>query len=172
MKYRHLTDEEIQSYLDNQLESDAGWVKVHIDECGFCRNQLAQYKSLYAELGKEPDYSLSENSMNVVMNRIGDREGSKSPLFGKYFLLSVFSVVATVACASYFLDIRKVIDGMLRLHKSQMELLGSSVDFTYNIIKGMNLEPSSIALAAIILSIILLFDLLLSGKISRVKSKS
>ncbi|MBD3234233.1 MAG: hypothetical protein GF315_10975 [candidate division Zixibacteria bacterium] len=171
MKYHHLTDEEFQLYLDKQHEIDTERIRVHIDECEYCRNQLTQYKNLYAQLGKDPDYSLSDISIDSVMEKIGSSNLSKYRQIGPELLVSIFSVFASIACALYFLDIRSVIPGLIRLHKSQTELLRNSFDFVGNLIKGVNLEINSLAMAAIILSIIMLFDLLLSEKISRIRSK-
>ncbi|MCP4634137.1 MAG: hypothetical protein GY855_14525 [candidate division Zixibacteria bacterium] len=56
MNNRHLSDAEIQNYLDGEYKGDLKRFKIHIRNCEYCRNELAKYKELYSDLKNGVDY--------------------------------------------------------------------------------------------------------------------
>lgn len=53
MELRHLTDEEIQDYLDGNVPSGNRYVQEHLRKCERCRKALLEYQSLYLGLKKD-----------------------------------------------------------------------------------------------------------------------
>jgi hypothetical protein len=39
----HISDEEIQAYIDNPKQPNAAAIESHIRHCASCRNKLADY---------------------------------------------------------------------------------------------------------------------------------
>jgi hypothetical protein len=56
----HLTDEQLNEYLDNEL-ADRAQAKQHLDECADCAARLAALEELFDELGSLPEVTLSRS---------------------------------------------------------------------------------------------------------------
>ena len=55
---KHLTDEEIQNYLDGNIPGEMDNIKKHLDSCVLCRENLAVYENIYVELENESEFQL------------------------------------------------------------------------------------------------------------------
>ena len=52
MALNHLTDEQIQEYLDGNVSKNS-WIAGHLKSCGDCEEQIDDYSSLYSALEVE-----------------------------------------------------------------------------------------------------------------------
>ncbi len=70
MRVRHLTDEEIQLFLDVDRTDDRTTEETetfeHLDSCMLCQEQRSQYARLYGEAGEIPSIMLPEDFARKV----------------------------------------------------------------------------------------------------------
>ena len=71
MAVKHLTDAEIQDYLDGNLKQEHVFIVTqHLEACELCQKELHQYKILYSELKSDIDINLSPNFANTVSAKL------------------------------------------------------------------------------------------------------
>lgn len=101
----HLTDNQIQQFLDGSLKSDNSIV-THLDSCSQCQHALADYKILYAGLKEEIDFSLSADFADTVLEKIETPDSSPVPFFTVgHGVVGFAAISALIAAALYFLDL-------------------------------------------------------------------
>ncbi len=104
----HLTDEELQNYLDGNIShNQVSIFKQHIESCEKCQSELAQYQSLYVELKKEDvAFNLSPDFANAVMKSI--QAGAKKALLARLWnvLLPVIGIAVGIGVMIYYIDFK------------------------------------------------------------------
>ena len=69
MSIEHISDEQIQEYLDAGCPAE-GEVSTHIASCGDCREEVGQYKALYRALNHDSKISLPDQFAGSTMAKI------------------------------------------------------------------------------------------------------
>lgn len=104
---KHLSDEDIQNYLDGKTLQKRDHIDNHLKTCIHCQDLLNQYRDLYIDLKREPEFQLSEAFTPVVMKRL-TLTSRRSLLFriAKDLLLGIgFLWITAVAISiAYFID--------------------------------------------------------------------
>jgi len=109
----HLTDYEIQEYLDNPAAANAQAVQTHFNNCQQCRQQLALYQQIFSALPEEPETVLPHNFAEQITERVMILQNKK---YQKWeLLLLLFSVIQGIALTIYFVDFGKIIFYLSRL---------------------------------------------------------
>lgn len=74
MRLNHLTNTEIQTYLDNESENELSrqQVSVHLTNCTMCSEEVADYGRLYAILESSETDTLSDAMINSIMMSLPD----------------------------------------------------------------------------------------------------
>jgi len=111
MESKHLTDEEIQDYLDGNTDRDKSPAAEHMRSCSLCRRNLAQYGSLYSGLSHDPGFELSVDFADKVVTSVGLDKRSNFVYRHADVFLSIVGAVAAFAAVYYFTDIARVIAG-------------------------------------------------------------
>ena len=70
MAVAHLTDEEIQAFLDSKQSLDSSTAQ-HVGKCDACSERQQQYKLLYRELNRQPVINLSKHFEDTVLQKVG-----------------------------------------------------------------------------------------------------
>ena len=102
----HLSDEDIQKYLDNDPELNKAEVDNHLKICDRCRQDYMIYKQLYSELTDETGFMLSANFSESVVSRI-KKNKEKSYNFFEGLLLAVAGLFS-VGLIFYFTNLGAV----------------------------------------------------------------
>ena len=71
MESKHLTDAEIQDYLDGNAVREDSTAAEHLDSCGLCKKNLELYKCLYSGLSDDAGYELSVDFADKVVSLVG-----------------------------------------------------------------------------------------------------
>ncbi len=99
MSIIHLSDSDIQEYLDRQTNKEK--VESHILSCQECAIAIAEYESLYATLAVDDTPKLSANfidtTMHVVRQETMLAESSKG-----FYLYSFMSMVCAIVFMKYY----------------------------------------------------------------------
>ncbi len=69
MKQGHLTEFQIQQYLDRQ-QPDNSEIEAHLTSCSTCRETLKSYRAVYGALSEAPELHLTANLRNRIMGQI------------------------------------------------------------------------------------------------------
>ena len=78
MALKHLTDDQIQEYLDGKVSKDSR-IADHLQSCGDCKEQIDEYSSLYSALEVDEKIGLSARFAEVVVSKI-TAQASASPV--------------------------------------------------------------------------------------------
>ena len=70
MAVTHLSDQEIQTYLDSKHHLDSA-TTGHLEECHACRTRLQQYEVLYRELSRPLEMRLSKQFDELILQKVG-----------------------------------------------------------------------------------------------------
>jgi hypothetical protein len=70
MELNHLSDEQIQNYLDNLESNDKAEIENHLQHCPRCTRNLQIYKEMYHHLGHNSIPNLSKHFPRLVMAKI------------------------------------------------------------------------------------------------------
>lgn len=108
MSKDHLTDHQLQDYLDGNLaETDP--LAVHLNDCPHCQQALVVYRSLYSAIEQTPVPELSPDFAEAVMNRLPQSQSDIEPAVSGRFrirdsMVMFIAMAAVIATAIYFIN--------------------------------------------------------------------
>jgi hypothetical protein len=160
---KHLSDEQILAFLDNQLLiAEKSQVQSHLKTCADCRQEFAQYKTLFTELEKDPGFELAPEFTDHVIRYIEKKSvgNLQEKLFTLFLLFA--GVIAAVTTSLYFVDFETIwtdmkIDGPTINTQSFYQWL----DFAKTFIPDVNFNYSIIIIGGLVLFFLAAFDRLL-----------
>lgn len=77
---KHLSDAELQAYLDRDPSLSRAEIETHLHACAHCRANLAAYRRLYGGLKDETGFLLSANFADAVAAKIAKQGERKADL--------------------------------------------------------------------------------------------
>jgi hypothetical protein len=93
MQERHLSDFEIQEYLDKIESPQLAEIERHMGKCPVCQAACANYLRLYGDLESETGFDFSPSFERDIMDRLQPVSPKKSP---NIFANAVFIVIASI----------------------------------------------------------------------------
>jgi predicted anti-sigma-YlaC factor YlaD len=82
MRDKHLTDEEIILYIDNELTiDDRIGVDEHLKKCSVCKTKLKEYKEMEKYLREPVLYAPPVNLLNSIMEKVWEKKLSFEEVF-------------------------------------------------------------------------------------------
>jgi hypothetical protein len=110
MAVNHLSENQIQEYLDNTLVSGKQDIITHLDNCPLCRNRVQEYEALFLQIKEaEPEF-LPADFASKVMTAIE----TESSVTGQRSIWSViFAILGTIVgliTMGYFINLRPLAD--------------------------------------------------------------
>lgn len=75
---RHLTDEEIQAYIDGEAASRPPQVEAHLAECPVCSGVLREYRRLYSALANDRCFAPSFLRATKALSELRLREKAET----------------------------------------------------------------------------------------------
>ena len=114
MAVRHLTDEQIQRYLDGNVRRDDD-AADHLQQCPACQRQLELYGKVYEGLRQDVGFELSPGFAQSVVTRLATTCEKRLPDNLARLILLAFGTVAVAGLALYFLEIKAVGEKLARL---------------------------------------------------------
>jgi hypothetical protein len=150
MQLEHLTDEEIQDYLDGDLSGDmASLAHEHLEVCPQCREALKQYQSMYVGLEDDTGFELSKGFARTVVRRLPAQAEAKSYSRILNVLLVVLGVAVSLGVTLYYIDLRplgKTLSNFL----PGPELGAGLLDLLEGLLVGLNGNVEFLAIALLI----------------------
>lgn len=165
MAIRHLTDEEIQEYLDGTLSQEHSFLVTHLESCDLCQNELRQYKSLYTGLESDFNFNLSPGFSKSVILGLQKELKEKHYVNYWYAFLSIIGIIIGLGTTFYFVDFKPFITVIPNTFKLQDYLIPAIYSFLKNYLTGLNINLTLLGFAGLILLVISILDhFIFSGK--------
>lgn len=115
----HLTDEDIQKYLDRDSALNKAEVDRHLKDCDHCRQNYLLYKKIYAGLADETGFLLSADFSESVVSRIRKKR-EKTYSFFEGILLTIAGLFS-VGLLLYFTNLRHVLMSIFKKNVQEVE---------------------------------------------------
>lgn len=106
MAVKHLSDEQIQDFLDGNLQASEKSLKKHLQSCSVCRKTWSYYQNLYSGLKKEPEFKLPSNFAHTVISRLPQMEKAQARFQFSDIFISITGIAALLGALIYFIDIK------------------------------------------------------------------
>ena len=156
MALKHLTDEHIQEYLDGNV-SGKSWITGHLKSCSDCKEQIAEYNSLYSALEVDEKIGLSANFADVVVSKITAQVSAAFGFQIWQIILTVVGLSVGLVTAVYLIGINSV--GKLFTGLGEFGKIFSSVLTVFsNYFAEINLNFGLVGLAAFALIFVVFLD--------------
>ncbi len=154
MQLKHLTDEEIQNYLDGNLSREIALLtERHLETCALCREAVKQYQGVYAGLDEEKGFDLSKGFAKSVVKMLPPQGETKSPFDLLNVFLMILGVIVAAGVTLYYVDLRPL--GRAFSHVLPGPELGSGVvAFVEDLLIGLNGNLGLLILGVLTLLII------------------
>lgn len=141
----HLTDDDIQKYLDKESGQDRAEIEKHLKSCEGCRQNHLLYKKLYTGLADETGFMLSANFSESVVSRV-KKSKEKSSDFFESVLLAIAGLFS-LGLIFYFTNLSEALLNIFRKNAQELEPFLKGIGS----ILGGNLTILIFAIAIIIL---------------------
>jgi len=159
MSLRHLTDEEIQEYLDENLSPENELLfDTHLEICPHCQESLKQYQSLYVGLANDKGLNLSKNFTESVVSRFPVEAEVKSYFNYANVFLTILGISIAVGVTFYYVDLKPLGRAFLNIILPQYEFGSAFVASAKSFLVGLNGNLSLLAFAGLTLLIIAALD--------------
>ncbi len=155
---KHLTDGQLQDYLDGNRGNDVAEIETHLACCTECRDNLEQYSVLFGVLEDESDlFALPDDFADKVADAAGPIPTSALSLWG--MASSVMAAVVVLVGGIYFLATRTGFFTTARAKLGEFshvfDVFGDSMDA---VVTGLNLNGNLLATALLILGLYAILD--------------
>ena len=97
---KHLTDRDIQDYLDNESSVDVELLHIHLKSCPACNEHVEQYKKLYGSLSKTIPWSLPDNFADRIVTRVLPNPSSR--WYATDFFLALAGIIVSFGAVLYY----------------------------------------------------------------------
>lgn len=146
---KHLNDAEIQEYLEN---GGTNTTAAHLKSCPFCQQQISEYTTLFAELGKPHPVTIPDNFSRTVVAKIEPRPAFFDMRIWQ-FLIPILALVAAASFTLYTTGLESV-NRILGV----MEFLKSSVGKSLELLSQINVDFGLLGVGLISLLLLTALD--------------
>jgi hypothetical protein len=129
MSIEHLSDEEIQAFINSESSSIKDSWRKHLESCLHCRNQLALYTMIDNEISSQLSEDFSDNFEHSTMNNIQLRENRVFHL--KDYLVFIFTTVFGLGLLAYCFLSERLRSIIIQSFSRSWEIIN---DFTSSVI--------------------------------------
>ena len=151
MQLEHLTDEEIQDYLDGNLSQKITLlVRQHLEECNRCRQTLKQYQSVYVGLEDDKKFELPKGFARSVVNQLPVEGEAKSYFSFLNIFLALLGAATFIGVTLYYINLKPL--GKILSHLLPGRELGAGLlDLMKGLLLGMNGNAGFVIIALLTL---------------------
>ncbi len=170
MSLKHLTDDEMQEYLDGNLSlENVLSVERHLESCSFCKESLKQYKSLYVGLANDEGFDLPKSFAKSVISRLQAEPEAKSHFNYANIFLTVLGIIIAVGITFYYLDLKPLGQTISNILSAQYEFGLAVAESLKVFLSGLNTNRGLLIFGVLALLVIVTLDHFLVRKFLRVE---
>ena len=151
---RHLTDNEIQDYLDGNIPEENKYVQEHLRTCERCRKALLEYQSLYLGLKKDQGFELPTSFPNKVISRLPEEQTVKSRPKYFEFALVILGVAVAGLVSFHLIDLRPLIQTFSGMSMPKFAFISNFYDSLVSLLNVLNIKSSLIIFSALTVIIV------------------
>ncbi len=157
---KHLSENEIQEYLDNSVSAGKQEIITHLDSCQLCQNRVKEYETLFFQLKKAEPAELSPDFTAKVMSKIEAEAPARDPRSVWSIALSIAGVILGLISIGYFINLKPLLE---TVHLSGVQQYFDHILFSkFSAIAGaLNMELSTIIYVGLTLIIIAAIDVII-----------
>ena len=148
MTNNHLSDEQIQQYLDDKNTNNG--IEKHLQNCPDCQHNFSLYKDLYTSLHKDFIPELSPAFSKNVISSLGTTGESRWEKLESGFIVSI--ILIGLAISFYF------INPLPLLTETGNSLLNSLPAYGSDLLSKLNGNLSFVLVAVVIFFLVEVFD--------------
>ncbi len=115
MKPIHLTDEDIQTYLEGNADRLPQKFQTHLETCTQCRTRLQAYDRLFTALSIDPSYRIRQRIVQKIMDNLPHHAGSTQLFPATETILISAGILAAMGATIIFVDLSPILDWIQRL---------------------------------------------------------
>jgi len=157
----HLTDEQLQAYLDGSPVEDIKTIEKHLETCELCRAELARYRSLSMALSEDVGFELAPNFAADIVASLEEEGAEKFFYKLSHIILWATGFFAAIAVLVRFTNIEDAFSGFGEAGK-QGENAFRQVYLTFKqVIESSGLDLRLILMIALVILGIFLIDRLI-----------
>ncbi len=150
MTQKHLSDEQIQQYLDDKVRNNGLAIEEHLKSCQGCQHNYHLYKTLYSSLQSDTIPELSQTFASNVISNIPESAESKWEKFESGFVISL--ILIGLAISFYFINPLPFLAEIGNSFLSRLPSYGS------DILSKLNGNLSFVLIAVVIFFLVEIFD--------------
>lgn len=163
MAIEHVTDGQMQDYLDGNLSPERVLVfEGHLETCQQCQTELAQYRSLYSELKTDVAFALAPDFSASVMQTI--RAEAKKAWLARLWniLLPLLGSAVGIGVMVYYVDFKPLVKAFGDSLNPNRYFDNVALTSLTEVLNKLNVNLSLIVFAGLSLLAVILIDQLLS----------
>ena len=159
---RHLTDEEIQAYLDGaDLDPE---LSGHLVTCIQCHEVLGGYRALYADLADETAFKIPQDLAGTVTSRLGLKQAGRRFRVSGDLVLVACAIVAMLIGVSVFADLGPIVEAISASAGPILDHTAPHLESSHSRLAGNGHTPAIVATCVLILVLIGFLDLVFKLK--------
>jgi predicted anti-sigma-YlaC factor YlaD len=152
MPVTHLTDEEIQEYLDGNLSHQSRvFAEAHLQTCELCQAALKQYQSLYVGLKQDQGFDLSRSFAKSVVAKLPIAQKTKSGFDYSDILLGILAILITAFVSIYYLDLGLLGKGLTHISLPHYEFGWSLFEAAKSLVAALQANLSLLVVGILVL---------------------
>jgi len=157
----HLSEKDIQEYLDREDACNFESIETHLAGCEKCRMVLAQYKALYSGLEDDNWFSLSDDFAVKMTERIKVETLEEKRSRVVYFVIGIVLSILSVFSIHYFLGWEWVGNIYTKIASADLNFWNSTSSFIMEQVRLLNGKLTIILAGVVIISFYGLLDKLM-----------
>ncbi len=158
MAVKHLTDDEIQEYLDNKMSTSTSALAAHVQNCDACREQIKRYESLYTGLREEARFILPAGFVHMVIARIKHESEEAFSMRMLPLLIAFAGLLLGLGATFYFVGFEKLGPNWQEFSTLQKYFDPQVFSFLSNFISRLHLDFGLLGTAVFILMFMIVID--------------
>ncbi|OGC79676.1 MAG: hypothetical protein A2145_04490 [candidate division Zixibacteria bacterium RBG_16_40_9] len=105
MAVKHLSEDQIQDFLDGNSPTSKNLVERHIRACPACKKIYGHYQNLFVGLKQDPGFQLSPDFASSVISRLPQAAQAKVRFQLSDIFIGITGIAALIGALIYFIDI-------------------------------------------------------------------
>ena len=158
MGRKHLTDKEIQTFLDSKRSDQEMERNHHLKNCEICQRNLKYYQNLYVGLEKEPGFKLPGNFAKIVVSKLPNKQAVPFLSPSVEIALIITGIILALGTTFYFIDLKPLSGIIGRIALPKMAVNTSFLQPIKNLLADLNGSLILVPFAALALIAVALFD--------------
>ncbi len=162
MEINHLTDEQIQDYIDGNPVVNRQEIESHMEGCAKCAREMRHYRKLSMMLSSEPEFELAPDFASEVVAFMNEQGAEK--FFHKLAQVTMWVAGAVVGLILLiqFTDFEEAFKGFTSGGEDGKGYFDVVVGAFQNLFAGSEANIAMIALAVAVIFTIFVIDRLIS----------